>query len=156
MELNYMLTSLAVALGVFCGAALGYIAKEELKPGKGYLVLLQNAVLAAMVILVVYFNQKPYISVLAAFVFFLMLMHTKLAKEPNQVHNYFAYALFALLFFQSKGFVPFSAMMFLYGFPTGSFLYMKKKGIEKAALVAGFFFALTLVLAFATTCPSLA
>lgn len=154
MEISYALTSLIVSLGVFCGVFLGYIAKEELKPGKKYLALLQNIILAVMLVLVAYFRPKPYIAVLFAFMFFVMLDHSGAIKGPKQACYYFVYAVFALLFFESRGFIPYSSLMFLYGFPTGSLLFMKKKGREKALFIAALFFALSLLLFFATTCPS--
>lgn len=148
---NYAFASFVVSAGVFCGALLGYIAKEELKPGSKYLAAMQNAVLAAVAVLLVYFGMSALTAVFAAFVFLLAAEKTKVTKPHSPNASFLAYAMLALAFFEaaasglaSSGFIALSSLAFIYGFPTGSMIFIKKRWKRKAFAAAAWFFCLSL------------
>lgn len=147
--ISYSISALIVALGIICGLVLGKVAKEELKPGKKYLALLQSIIILLMVVFAAYFNLRPYIPVLLAFLFLARLHHVKVLQEPRPVFYYFAYIIFALLFFEasrSVSLIMFPSLIFAYGLPTGSLLLMRKKRIKHAFVVPAVFLALSLAL----------
>ena len=150
MELaNYAAASLIVAAGIFCGAALGYIAKEELKPGKKYLAVFQHIILAAIATMLVYSNSCPYLAVLFAFLFLARLRHVRFTEKPRQGFYYFAYAAFALLFFgtsTSSFFIAHASLIFLFGLPTGSLIFMQKGWLKRSLPLAAVFLVLSLLL----------
>jgi hypothetical protein len=148
---NYALASFVVSVGIFCGAILGHIAKEELKPGRKYLAAMQNAVLAAVAVLLVYFGVGAFASVFAAFIFLLAAEKTKITNPHPIKISFLAYAVLALAFFEaaasglaSSGFIALSSLAFIYGFPTGSIIFIKKRWKRKAFAAAAWFFCLSL------------
>ena len=43
--LNYTLTAIIANAGIILGIILAYIAEEEIKPGKNYLIILKNIII---------------------------------------------------------------------------------------------------------------
>jgi len=147
--IGYLISVFIVALGIFLGIFLGYIAKEELKPGKKYFALMQTAIIIAMVILSVYFGLRTYISVMLAFILLVWLDNKKITKEPKPRIYYVLYAIFAFLFFEASNspvFIAFDSLIFLFGLPTGSLMFMKKKWAKNPAALSVLFFVLSVVL----------
>ena len=123
--LNYLLALVFSFSGIFIGMFLGYIAKEELKPGKQYFLWMQNIVLILSVIFVLYsFHFNVVLFVITGLVITLGIINF----NPNGIMGY---VFLAILIFLSIGntnlFILTSSMVFLYGLPTGSLFLIRKK-----------------------------
>ncbi len=108
----YFIVSLIVFLGLFCGAALAYIAPEELSDGKKYLKLFLHALLILVVILsfmyLIFWKALLLVLLLALYV---VLKRIPLASP-------------FILFVSSKDvilFFLFSTLLFLVNVPIGTF-----------------------------------
>ena len=125
MLLSYMILLIIIFFGLFIGLLIGYMAKEELKPGKKYFDILKHALFIA--ILVVFFVKNPSV----VFIIFIAVLVIIFSFSRNRETLYY-YAL-AVIFFLSwhyNGFALLAPLIFLYGFPIGSiYLYnhIKKK-----------------------------
>ncbi len=80
---SYFVSSAIVVLGIFLGVLLGYIAKEELRPGRKYLALMQAAILLLMVVFAVYYRLMQYIPIMLLFILLVWLEAKKITKEPK-------------------------------------------------------------------------
>jgi hypothetical protein len=124
IDLSYALTSAVVGIALICGMILGYIAKEELKPGRKYLELFQGAMLA----FIIFFLVFPYFSITtaAAIMVVVMVIAGRLVEKKDA--DYLIYlALSIALFASTKSFfVLISSLIFLYSLPTGSLFVLKK------------------------------
>ena len=125
--INFMLTALAIAAGPILGAILGWIAKEELRPGKKYHILLQKAIFTLAIILLMYANRTNvhYIWVGAAAIFLYYSYYT-------QIQEAVIYAALAVIFYlgaDTNLALPIISLTFLYGLPSGSLLLKNKKQI---------------------------
>lgn len=133
--INYTLTLIVSFLGLILGIILAYIAKEELRPGKKYFILLQKVVLTLILSFFFYFflffKKNYFLLVLSLLVFFILIYFF-----IEKVKTYYIYPILALIFFfSSKNIDLFKIeafLIFLYGFPTGSLLtkVTKKNYIE--------------------------
>ncbi|MBW2982422.1 hypothetical protein KY343_06085 [Candidatus Woesearchaeota archaeon] len=123
--LNYLLVLGLAFLGLFAGLLLGYIAKEELKPGKKYLVWLQNIILIIAAVLVLYsFQLHIILFILIGILITLVLIYL----QPKAVIGYIILASLILLIMEKPNFFMLtSSLTFLYGFPAGSLILIRKK-----------------------------
>lgn len=126
--LNYSLTAITVYLGLFIGFILAIIAKEEIKPGKRYFLLLQKIILLLIFIFLLIFIDLNYILVLLILAFIIIhLLKTK--KEFKELP--YIYIILSIIFYLSSKklnlFIIESSLIFLYGLPTGSLLTKKDK-----------------------------
>lgn len=118
------------------GIILAYIAKEELKIGKKYFILLQKVILTLIPSFFLFYLLKENISLLILSI----LMFSILINSYNQkIKTYYIYPVLALIFyFSSKNIDLFKIqafLIFLYGFPTGSLLTkVKDKNYIKIVL----------------------
>ncbi len=123
--LNYALTALITVLGLACGAVIGHFASEELKPGRKYFILLQKALFASVIAVVMYANRANVHYIWAGMVLIFVYLYFF-----ERISNVLAYAaLSAVFFIASAGemFLPAAFLIFLYGFPAGSMLGKNKK-----------------------------
>lgn len=125
--LNYSLIALITAVGLACGAVIGYFAKEELKPGKKYFILLQKILFTLAIAFLMYANRANvhYLWAGGLIIFIYLYFY-------ERINQAFAYAFLALVFSlasETGMFLPISASIFLYGFPAGSLNYKNKKMI---------------------------
>jgi hypothetical protein len=123
--LNYLLALVASFSGIFVGMFLGYIAKEELKPGKQYFLWMQNIILILSGIFVLYsFHFNVVLFVITGLVITLGIINF----SPDGIMGY---VFLAILVFLSIGntnlFILTSSMVFLYGLPAGSLFLIRKK-----------------------------
>jgi len=162
--ISYLVSSAIVVLGIFVGVLLGYIAKEELRPGRKYLALMQAAILFLTVAFAVYYRLTHYVPVMLLFILLVWLEGKKITKEPRPGIYYVVYAIFAFTFFEASKsctFIAFDSLIFLFGLPTGSLMFMKKKWKRDSVSLAVMFFVLSAALflivgTLATIYPSLA
>lgn len=122
--LNYLLVLIGSFSGLFIGMLLGYLAKEELKPGKKYFIWLQNIILILAAILVLYaFQLHIILFILIGLVITLALIYFK----PKAIIGYIILATLILLIIEKTNFfILISSLIFLYGFPAGSLILTKK------------------------------
>jgi hypothetical protein len=124
--LTYFLTLIFVFLGVYVGTLLGFIAKEELKPGRMYFRALENTLLVFIVLILLYaYGANLYILILLGVAASVFLYYTSESTPINQM----AYFLLGIAFFFSTRstdlFIIISTLIFIYGMPLGS-LYVAR------------------------------
>lgn len=131
--ISYIAVLLLSYFGLAAGVALAFIAKEEIEPGKKYLTAIQNILMIAIILIVIYFLEIPWLiwiiligcGFLAAFI------------KKQRKKSFLIYLLFSVIlwissqpkaFFSIKFLFPLTAsLIFLIGFPTGSLLIDLKK-----------------------------
>lgn len=123
--LNYSLAAIISYIGLFIGFFLAIIAKEEIKPGKKYFMILQKIILLlAFIFLLIYLNLN-YILVLLILVFIVVYI----SKTENKIP--LIYIILSIIFYLSSKnsnlLIIESSLIFLYGIPTGSLLTRKSK-----------------------------
>ena len=122
--LNYSLAALIAYTGLFIGFMLAIMAKEEIKPGKKYFIILQRITLLLIFIFLF----------ILIFDFLLLLIITLvyiLKKKINFNESPYVYIILAVIFYLSSKnlnlFIIESSLIFLYGLPTGTLLTKKSK-----------------------------
>ena len=123
--LNYTLIAAVVSIGLILGRVLAWIAKEEIRPGKNYFLILQKALFCAAVILLMFLNRTNvhYMWIGALVIFVYLYYYKKISSE-------IVYGVLGLVFYLSvktEYFLIASSLIFLYGLPTGTLLKDKKK-----------------------------
>ena len=120
-----IILAVLVSLGTVCGQALGRIAKEELKDGKRYLQPLQIILFMAATLFVMWiFRFNAYTIAAGTVAIFLFLYFFKQAK------NWCVYAYLGAVHaiaLTTQYYLPIASLLFLYGFPTGSYVKDKKE-----------------------------
>jgi hypothetical protein len=137
--------SLIVFLGVVVGCLIGYLAEEELKPGRWILDAFRHA-LFVIIIIVFFFNNISWmIFLLVSGMIILVSFHPK-----RETLYYLALAVVLFLSYRYNAFSLIAPLIFLYGLPVGS-LYLvenrKKKGIKLiSSLIISYFGFLALAI----------
>ncbi len=157
--LIYFLTSLTIFSALFAGMALALSAKEEIRPGKKYFILLQGVVLLSVIASFFAFYINIYlVYFIAVLLIFLLYFNYTRFKE---IKPYVIYPALAIIFYLSSKkpslFVVESSLMFLYGLPTGTLLttVKSKKETIKRILPGIAFIAVALALSLIWDSPSL-
>lgn len=123
--LNYALIALIVSLGLLSGRIIAWIAKEEIKPGKKYFLILQKVLFCAVVFLLMYFNKtNVHYTWIGGLVIFAYLSWFK------KIPSYIISAVLGITLYLAtltENFLLISAVIFLYGFPAGSLIKNKKE-----------------------------
>lgn len=118
--INYLFVFFTALAGYALGVGLGYIAPEELLPGRKYLMFLEKVLFLFTFIPVIYFFSGSYLVLLPAFTALLLL------ALPFKLRAYAAFGAFLLWFFLIKSdnlvIILESSLIFLYGLPAGSLL----------------------------------
>ena len=128
--LNYSLAAIISYLGLSIGLILAIIAKEELKAGKKYFILLQKAILLLIFIFLIYFLKFNLINLIIVLLFiFIYLIKYYWNKRINE--SFYIYLILSIIFYISSKslnlFIIESSLIFLYGLPTGTLLTTKNK-----------------------------
>lgn len=148
--INYFLAGLISFFGLILGIILIKIAPEEQKPGKKYFILLQNLFFILSVILLLYFLKIDMgIIFLTAILLTYFISRIKIKNYFRK--SEFLYFLLAIIFFLSSKntslFLTESVIVFLFGMPTGSLLFdRKKKNYFKVVLRSIIFLVVALLL----------
>ncbi len=136
--LSILLALLVPALAPLAGYFLGKATKEELKAGKKYFTAMQHVLFVAIAAVFLYAGKWGIYVVVAG------LAVTFAYLAFRQARNlFFSEALFGIAFsFAVNAEIIFllSALVFLYGLPTGSLFAGQKKGLWKS-IGAGLLFA---------------
>jgi len=121
--LAYSAAALIAFSGLVIGAFLALSAKEEMPTARKYFPWLQKALFLAMV--AVFFNFFKVSPVIMVIIYALILF--MIAKKQELGY----YPLLAVVFFflgqGTQSLFLISALIFLYGFPTGSLFAMQRK-----------------------------
>jgi hypothetical protein len=123
--LNYALVAIVISIGLILGRVLAWIAKEEIRPGKNYFLILQKALFCAAVIALMFLNRTNvhYIWAGALIIFVYVYYYKKISPE-------IVYGVLGLVFYLSSKteyFLLASSLIFLYGLPSGTLLKNKEK-----------------------------
>jgi hypothetical protein len=115
--LNYLIISFLTYLGLLVGIILSGMAKEELKPGKKYFVLMHNIVLAIIFYLVLNFFK---INALLVFILPLVLVSVLFFYKELYKKSYIVYLLLGLasmfIFKDINYLIVCLTLIFFYGF----------------------------------------
>ena len=128
--INYLIISLISFFGLILGIILVLIAPEEQKTGKKYFILLQDLFFILSITLFLSFFRVNII-----FIFFVMLLFIIIRLKIKIRNNFkkaeLMYLILAFIFFLSLRnidlFLIESVLIFLFGMPTGSLLFSKRK-----------------------------
>ena len=149
MALSYLLTSIIVFLGLPIGIILAYIAKEEIKPGKSYLVFFQSLLFLLIVVFLMYsFNLHIAVIIIIALLLIGLMYVLRYKYETTAIYPLLA----VFLYMSSKNtnlFMIESSLIFLYGLPTGSLLINFKKNNYIKIILAHTTFLLVALIIFA-------
>ena len=150
--LNYVLATLITFSGIFVGFILAIITKEELEPGKGYFVLLQNLTFSLIIFFLLFFNNLViWLAILIALLTFIFLLKSKI--NSIAIYIFLAFIFNAALRNLLSMFVLEASLIFIYGIPTGSLLTYKLKNkklktIKNILIKYGVFIPIAILLFF--------
>jgi hypothetical protein len=129
MMIIYILVMLVVFLGLFAGLIIGFMAKEELKPGKRYLEWMKVILLLVMLVV---FGLKNSAALLLIPVILIILF--SLSKKRQTLY-YYVVAVMLFMSWNQDAFIILVPLAFLYSIPCGS-LYLLEHVKEKKARIA--------------------
>lgn len=146
--ITYFLALMVSFLGVLIGAVLNFIAKEEIKAGKRYFILLKKILLILMVI--VFINYLKLNIFLRILLYLLLIILLSLRDSKS----YFIYPALGFLFYFSSLdknlLLTQSSLIFIYGLPCGTLFVEKEKkmlmALTKTILYHIFFMIIPLIL----------
>ncbi len=126
--LTYSLAAILAYLGLFLGLLLAIIAKEEMKQGKKYFLMLQKLILLLLFLfLLIYLRLSNILTVIILLAILIPILRTE--KRIN-TSPYIYMILGVAIYLSSKIpdlFIIESSLVFIYGLPTGSLLAEKSK-----------------------------
>jgi len=144
MLLTYFALLIIAFLGIFIGLLIGYLTKEELKPGFDYLNWLMFIILAASIVI---FFAKNW-SILFVMLIAAIMLAFSFSKHRETLY-YYALAVIFFLSWRYNGFTLLAPLIFLYGLPLGS-IYVhnhasinenkRKRAVKKKEVVLGAFY----------------
>jgi hypothetical protein len=141
--LEYSASAIIAFLGIFIGAFLTFFTKEEMPTARKYFPWLQKALFLAMIAIFFNFFKVQGLIVILTFLLILFVIVKK------QTVNY--YPFLAILFFllgqANQSLFMISALIFIYGFPTGSLFSQQKTWqatIKPVLMKYGIFLILTI------------
>jgi len=148
--INYFIASLISFFGLILGIILVSIAPEEQKPGKKYFILLQNLFFILSVVFLLYFLEID-MGIIFLTAVLLTYYFSRIKIKDYFSKSEFLYFLLAIIFFLSSKntslFLTESVILFLFGMPTGSLLFdRKKKNYFKVVLRSIIFLVVALLL----------
>ena len=133
MLCTYLIILIIAFLGLYLGLIIGYMAEEELKPGRKYFVAMKH--LLFLVVLALFFIKNPS-TIFIIFIALLIIIFS--FSKHRETLYYYALAVIFFISWQFNGFTLIAPMIFLYGFPIGSiylFNHLKdKKNKKKIAI----------------------
>jgi len=122
--INYILGFAVIISGLVMGIILAKIAKEELEPGRKYILIFQKALLSAIMLVSVYFSE----GLMQIFFAGILVCLFMFGSFYNEIIAYSAFVIIYVAFAaKTDMLLLLSALMFVYGFPTGSLLFSRKK-----------------------------
>jgi hypothetical protein len=123
-------------LGLAGGMFLAYSNRDELKPGRRYLVFAQKAIWALIIILTALAYQLPLYAVIIILIFTVLPFF-----DRKQVHAPSMYLLQGIIFYLSAESVNLLAanasLIFLFGLPSGTLIKADENGKIRKGFVKG-------------------
>lgn len=120
--ISYTLTAIVVFLALFLGVILAHIAREELKPGRKYLVLSRHLVFFGVIAAFLYYFIADYFYISIAVI--TLVLYFVLKKK--RFHDVILYIMFGVMFhynLEITYIIP--CLMFIYGLLHGTLLFDK-------------------------------
>lgn len=117
MILRLVLVSLIGFLGLIFGIVLGFLTKEELKPGKKYFHLLLNLALLALIFVLM---TKTLSNLFISAIFFLLGILIGYFLRKNYL--YFGIAIVASILIDADLMALLAGLIFLYGLANGTLI----------------------------------
>ncbi|MEK6940001.1 MAG: hypothetical protein AABX31_04705 [Nanoarchaeota archaeon] len=108
--------------GLLAGMILSYIARQELSVGKKYFVIFYRIIFVLLSLIILYFLS---LYMLLVFLFFAILLLMLDLKKHHTFLFYVHYLFFLAGYFLSGQQTIIAAMIFWYGLPVGTLLWMK-------------------------------
>ena len=88
-QISYFISLIISFIGLYIGLALAYIAPEELKPGEKYLIVLQNFVLAVIILVFVYYiGNNVFLAIVISLITLLFLFYRKISTRAIYLLTY--------------------------------------------------------------------
>ena len=152
-----LITAFIIALVSFLGLVIGmflpFCNKDELKSGRKYIIFMQKIILAAIIIRISYYYD--FSSVL---LFLTIALSFLLFIDKIKIKTQIIYPLLGIILYLSSKttnlFVLISALIFLFGLPSGILIKTNEKGkiekgfFKKISKNLGFFICIILFLLF--------
>jgi hypothetical protein len=132
-----------VYLGLLIGILLSFMAKEELKPGKKWFLLLHNIILGFILFFILEFlNVNVYITLLLPLALIVFLFkYSELYRK-----SWVVYILLGIIFYLSSKNINWllinSTLMLFYGFLVSALQFKKKDYLRILYINLGFFVCL--------------
>ncbi|NQU99033.1 hypothetical protein HQ533_06250 [Candidatus Woesearchaeota archaeon] len=130
-----LIVSIVCFLGLFVGLLIGYFAKEELKPGRKYLVILQK-IMFILVVFFIFYEFGFWLLGLLFLVFFSLILF-QMKKDYSKMMYFFSAVFLFISFYTMSSIIP--ALVFFYSFPTGSLFLLESKEKKCLSLISGLF-----------------
>lgn len=141
--ISYFLSVIIAYSGILFGLLLGKIAKEELKPGKRFFLLMQNILFIMFLVLFLFFFLNNKILIIMGILIIIIIIFKSIKQNfgvilKKSINPYYVYIIYGILIFlvqiKLNEFFVLLTIIFVYGLPTGSLVYYSKKDILKQVL----------------------
>ena len=132
--INYFFASIIAFSGLLIGLMLVKIAPEEQKQLEKYMILARKAILLMIFVFIMFYYFNSWFYALALISYFLFLLFIEHKTDDTLNKSMLIYAVLGILFFLSSRntnlFTIEASSILLYGLPTASLMYNKKKKDE--------------------------
>ena len=126
--LNYFLISLVVYLGLLFGIILSWMAKEEIKPGKRYIILVHNIILSFILYFTLEFiNANPFVVLLLPLFFLIFLFKYTATYKKSHIFYPILGGFFYISSNNINHLLLMSTLIFFYGVLIGTLQNGNKK-----------------------------
>ncbi|MBI2541660.1 hypothetical protein HYV80_03050 [Candidatus Woesearchaeota archaeon] len=157
--INYFFSSVAAFFGLLIGHMLVNIAPEEQKPLEKYFVLMRKALLLLIFAFLAFYYSGSWLYFAAISLLFASLLLIEYKTNDLAKKITLAYAILGVLFYLSSKntnlFAIESSLILLYGVPTMSLAYSKRKNGHNAIFKNIWFIVISNLLFLFTTFHSL-
>ncbi len=147
--LNYFFISLIIYSGLLMGIIISYMAKEEIKPGKRYFILLHNLVLGFLMFFILeFFKVNAYLTLFIPLIFIIGLFY----YNNTYKKSYITYPVLGFLYYLTSAYfnqqIMIASLIFFYGIIIGSLQIDFKKKNYMGILSKNLLFFICLALFF--------
>jgi hypothetical protein len=139
MELIFFLTLIVSFIGLYAGLVLARVAREELKSGKRYFVFMQQVLLLIMIALMAYFYKLYVVGIIIVVLIAALLYFLRKVDISRIIYSVLG-AAFTFSFYSQQLFYLTASLVFIYGFPTSSLIYLNEKNKKAWFLIKKVFF----------------
>jgi hypothetical protein len=118
--LKYFITLVITFLGLYAGAALAFIAPEELKSGKNYFKAILSGIIVITVTYTLYYFNAPISILIVLGIFLAALLYFLRTAPVGPIAYYLSGFMFFFSSLQEGLLLPISSLIFLFGIPAGT------------------------------------